>query len=92
MATIRIVILVLVLGEQHERYSYSFPALTVPFLVAPTVALCPNSGSRAVWPYKPARVNRTEGGIMGSVVKKRRKKIRKHKYKKLRKKMRHQRK
>ncbi|MBX7247283.1 MAG: AURKAIP1/COX24 domain-containing protein [Candidatus Sumerlaeaceae bacterium] len=29
---------------------------------------------------------------MGSVVKKRRKKIRKHKYKKLRKKMRHQRK
>jgi hypothetical protein len=33
-----------------------------------------------------------EGARMGSVVKKRRKKIRKHKYKKLRKKMRHQRK
>jgi hypothetical protein len=39
-----------------------------------------------------ARAFTSKGGTMGSVVKKRRKKIRKHKYKKLRKRMRHQRK
>jgi hypothetical protein len=38
-----------------------------------------------------ARGSAERGDVMGSVVKKRRKKIAKHKYKKLRKRMRHQR-
>ena len=43
-------------------------------------------------PKGEARRRQPKGGVgMGSVVKKRRKKIRKHKYKKLRKRMRHQR-